>query len=521
MRKKILYYFLKYYHIVKKIFINNIINDINDIDTNSSIPFSLSDIDPMESYNILQINIPKTNIHNSIPKLNSSYAYSFASNNNNSINPLNWNDNKTERINSRIGDKNNMRHRKSFTYGNIKVNMNKENEDIKILENNNSMFNNSYSLINNNNSQTSRHVFPNYTFTTPNKYIYPIILNNNNNNNLNNNLLYQYPGNTIIYPNDSKSEQMKPLFWYTNETPSINQVSIMQDSNYLNSFQNQTPKYINNSAYFNSITNINNSYSEDYLNKQIFDFINANSKTKKNIIINIGKKHNIKLNKTKKTNTKEKKIKEKIEKNRKDKSLGKNRNKQMVFEKIKKKNYSEYHELNNNENENFQNEIVINKYKKNQKLKLIKENKMNKIKNNIPIGQKKKSNINNLKRNDIYLDKNKIIKNYSIEISNSTQLINNNDFIYENNSQNNINNHMIDKYKNKNIKNIDNSLDKAEDEQNNSNNENLEMTLQSMNDSKMLEMANLFVEGDMNLNKDKIVEILNEKNIQKNIRINK
>ena len=164
---------------------------------------------------------------------------------------------------------------------------------------------------------------------------------------------------------------------------------------------------------------------------------------------------------------------------------------------------------------------MINKYKKNQKLKLIKENKMNKIKNNIPIGQKKKSNINNLKRNDIYLDKNKIIKNYSIEISNSTQLINNNDFIYENNSQNNINNHMIDKYKNKNIKNIDNSLDKAEDEQNNSNNENLELTLQSMNDSKMLEMANLFVEGDMNLNKDKIVEILNEKNIQKNIRINK
>ena len=346
-------------------------------------------------------------------------------------------------------------------------------------------------------------------------------MNNNNNNNLNNNLLYQYPGNTIIYPNDSKSEQMKPLFWYTNETPSINQVSIMQDSNYLNSFQNQTPKYINNSAYFNSITNINNSYSEDYLNKQIFDFINANSKTKKNIIINIGKKHNIKLNKTKKTNTKEKKIKEKIEKNRKDKSLGKNRNKQMVFEKIKKKNYSEYHELNNNENENFQNEIVINKYKKNQKLKLIKENKMNKIKNNIPIGQKKKSNINNLKRNDIYLDKNKIIKNYSIEISNSTQLINNNDFIYENNSQSNINNHMIDKYKNKNIKNIDNSLDKAEDEQINSNNENLELTLQSMNDSKMLEMANLFVEGDMNLNKDKIVEILNEKNIQRNIRINK
>ena len=42
----------------------------------------------------------------------------------------------------------------------------------------------------------------------------------------------------------------------------------------------------------------------------------------------------------------------------------------MVFEKIKKKNYSEYHELNNNENENCQNETVKMKMKKKVKMNI-------------------------------------------------------------------------------------------------------------------------------------------------------
>ena len=60
LRKKILYNFYKYRSIVTKISVNEI---INDLDTNSSIPFSLSDIDPLESYNILK-HFPNTNIYN-------------------------------------------------------------------------------------------------------------------------------------------------------------------------------------------------------------------------------------------------------------------------------------------------------------------------------------------------------------------------------------------------------------------------------------------------------------------------
>ena len=231
---------------------------------------------------------------------------------------------------------------------------------------------------------------------------------------MNNSLLYPFPANTVVYQNDDKNEQSKPLLWYTNVFPQISQVSIMQDNRYLNSFQNETPKYINNSAYFNSITNINNSYSEDYLNKQIFDFINANSKTKKSIITNIGKKHNVKLSTSKKLSEKDIKSKERFEKNKKDKNdknICKNRNSQIEYKKLKNKSHSEFHDIND---ESFQNNN--NKFKKNAKIKINKNNKSNKLINQIPIGQKKRMIINNLKSKNIYLDRNKIIKNYSIEI---------------------------------------------------------------------------------------------------------
>ena len=488
-----MYYFLKYYHIATIISVNKFNIDVNDVDINSSIPFALSDIDPMESYKILK------NIPNTLSDINNQPNQPFFGNN-------------TDRKNYRnILEKKNMRKRRTVSYGNLQVKMNKDSQNFSVIDNDNQnkshIFNRTYVL--NNNTQSLKHIFPNYTYTTPNKYTFPINLNNNNNN-INNNYFSPYPGNNVIYQNDLKGEQSKPLLWYTNVFPSISQVSIMQDNNYLNCIQNQTPKYINNSAYFNSITNINNSYSEDYLNKQIYDFINANSKTKKLIITNIGKKHNIKLNKSKKTNEKNIKNKEKAEKNKKDKNKCKNRNKQITFEKMKKINHSELHELNN---ESFQNEIIINKYKKNQKLKISK--------NSIPIGQKKENIINDLKRNNINLDKNKIIKNYSIEISNSGQIFNNNDCIYENNKSqyeisHNINNGQLN---NDNINNIYNTDDKEEDEQNNSYIETLGMSLQSINDSKMLEMANHFIDDDKIVNKEKISEILNEKNSQRNFKI--
>ena len=532
LRKKILYNFYKYRSIVTKISVNEI---INDLDTNSSIPFSLSDIDPLESYNILK-HFPNTNIYNNnnhIPKLNSSLAYSFISENNQNF------ENNTERINNRINlDKKSMKKRRNLSYGNLQIKLKNDNENYKDYDiskyNKNNIFNNSYVI--NNNKHSLKHAFPPYIYTTPNKYIYPIILNNNNNNTMNNSLFYQFPSSTVVYQTDEKNEQSKPLLWYTNVYPSISQVSIMQDNRYLNSFQNETPKYINNSAYFNSITNINNSYSEDYLNKQIFDFINANSKTKKSIITNIGKKHNVKLSRSKKLSENNIKSKEKLEKNKKDKNIGKNRNNQMILEKINNKSNSEFHDINN---ECFQNNN--NKFKKNPKIKINKNNKSDKLINQIPIGQKKRIIINNLKGKNIYLDRNKIIKNYSIEISNSRQLINNTDFICEKDSNSNqsinfctTNQSQFTKenqnsYKknnnifntNENIYNVDNLKDKEKSEINNNYNESLRTSLQSINDSKMLEMANYFVEEEKIVNKEQIKEILNEKTSQRNIKLNK
>ena len=536
LRKKLLYYFYKYRNIITKIYVNEI---INDIDTNSSIPFSLSDIDPIESYNILK-HFPNTNIYNNnhMPKLNSSLAYSFISDNNQMF------ENNTERINNRINlDKNkkNMKRKRNLSYGNLRIKLKNDNENFKDFDNykynKNNMFNNSYVI--NNNKQSLKHAFPSYIYTTPNKYIYPIILNNNNTSSMNNSLLYPFPANTVVYQNDDKNEQSKPLLWYTNVFPQISQVSIMQDNRYLNSFQNETPKYINNSAYFNSITNINNSYSEDYLNKQIFDFINANSKTKKSIITNIGKKHNVKLSRSKKLSEKDIKSKERFEKNKKDKNdknIGKNRNSQIEYKKLKNKSHSEFHDINN---ECFQNNV--NKFKKNPKIKINKNNKSDKLINQIPIGQKKRMIINNLKSKNIYLDRNKIIKNYSIEISNSGTLINNTELICEkdsntnhsinfcNTNQNQITKENQDSYRinnnifnnNANLNNIENSKDKEQSEINNNCNESLRTSLQSINDSRMLEMANYLVEEDKIINKDQIKDILNEKNSQRNIKINK
>ena len=163
-----------------------------------------------------------------------------------------------------------------------------------------------------------------------------------------------------------------------------------------------------------------------------------------------------------------------------------------------------------------------------------KNNDYNKSIKQIPSGQKKRSIINNLKSDNIYLDRNKIIKNYSIEISNSGLFINNNDNLYEkdsniNQSVNNINtNEKITENKspvNDNNKNdifiMQNSEDKEEDEQNNSFNENLATSLQSINDSKMLEYANQYIEEEKMVNKEKINEILNEKNSQRYFRFNK
>ena len=528
-RRKILYYFVKYRNIINILFTYDFILQTNKIDTNSSIPITLSDIDPIDSYSIAK-NIPNTSMHsNQIPYSNSSIAYSFISENKPKF------ENKSERfskrtlnntnidkiglqnrsLTNRIGNINlkqkNMKKRRTLSYGNLEIKM-KRDDSFNFLDNN----------INNNIPYIYNNAFPPSIYTTPNKYLYPIILNNNdtfyNNSNINNNSLYNYQKSEILYQNEFNDE--KPLLWYTNAVPSTGQVSILQDNRYLNNFQNMTPKYINNSAYFNSITNINNSYSEAYLNKQIFDFINANSKTKQHIINNIGKKHNIELNKYNINNKLKNKAKQK-----KENSFTKNRNRQNIYGSIHRKNYSEYQDFND---KIYNNHVMINNYKKN-----IKNSHISKLIKNIPKGQKKKNIINNLKSKNINIDNNKIIRNYSIEI-NSTSLKNNNDYTYENeknDSQVNYTNkneplkknlysnpiNYNDLSKNKINNDLNDSENRKEEEQNKID-ESLRTSLQSINDSKILEIANKFIEDDKAFNKGEISEILKDKNYQKKLK---
>ena len=528
-RRKILYYFVKYRNIINKLFTYDFILQTNKIDTNSSIPITLSDIDPIDSYSIAK-NIPNTSMHsNQIPYSNSSIAYSFISENKPKF------ENKSERfskrtlnntnidkiglqnrsLTNRIGNINlkqkNMKKRRTLSYGNLEIKM-KRDDSFNFLDNN----------INNNIPYIYNNAFPPSIYTTPNKYLYPIILNNNdtfyNNSNINNSSLYNYQKSEILYQNEFNDE--KPLLWYTNAVPSTGQVSILQDNRYLNNFQNMTPKYINNSAYFNSITNINNSYSEAYLNKQIFDFINANSKTKQHIINNIGKKHNIELNKYNINNKLKNKAKQK-----KENSFTKNRNRQNIYGSIHRKNYSEYQDFND---KIYHNHVMINNYKKN-----IKNSHISKLIKNIPKGQKKKNIINNLKSKNINIDNNKIIRNYSIEI-NSTSLKNNNDYTYENeknDSQVNYTNkneplkknlysnpiNYNDLSKNKINNDLNDSENRKEEEQNKID-ESLRTSLQSINDSKILEIANKFIEDDKAFNKGEISEILKDKNYQKKLK---
>ena len=528
-RHKILYYFVKYRNIINILFTYDFILQTNKIDTNSSIPITLSDIDPIDSYSIAK-NIPNTSMHsNQIPYSNSSIAYSFISENKPKF------ENKSERfskrtlnntnidkiglqnrsLTNRIGNINlkqkNMKKRRTLSYGNLEIKM-KRDDSFNFLDNN----------INNNIPYIYNNAFPPSIYTTPNKYLYPIILNNNdtfyNNSNINNNSLYNYQKSEILYQNEFNDE--KPLLWYTNAVPSTGQVSILQDNRYLNNFQNMTPKYINNSAYFNSITNINNSYSEAYLNKQIFDFINANSKTKQHIINNIGKKHNIELNKYNINNKLKNKAKQK-----KENSFTKNRNRQNIYGSIHRKNYSEYQDFND---KIYHNHVMINNYKKN-----IKNSHISKLIKNIPKGQKKKNIINNLKSKNINIDNNKIIRNYSIEI-NSTSLKNNNDYTYENeknDSQVNYTNkneplkknlysnpiNYNDLSKNKINNDLNDSENRKEEEQNKID-ESLRTSLQSINDSKILEIANKFIEDDKAFNKGEISEILKDKNYQKKLK---
>ena len=673
LRRKKLYYFLKYYYIVTQITTNELISLLNENIENYITQYILNNYDEQKEnfkiYSNKYINsysqlIPNSN--SSIANLkiddnNSSFIKTerisikndFQSNNFKKFNTkfINNNDNKKhidmllkksalsyKNIND---DKKNIKNRRTLSYGNFEVNMSRDNNIYKIFpnEDNNNTFDNSNIL---NNTQSLKAIFPSYTITSPNGLMHPIFFENNNenyinNNTMNNNIEYNYQGNISFNPNISRKTIPKPSFWYGNAFSPINPIPIIQDNNYTM----QMPKYLNSSTNFNSIqsiNNINNNYTKDYLNKHIYDFINANNKIKQNIISNISKKHNIKLDKSNgaiklnhrsntlnyngknmkknkntylKMNTDEnnkmlldRSDKEKSGKVSKDKKFKNNyKNKQKL---LNGKETNDKSDLIIDNDINSPSDLIINKYKKKQNLKI--DHYDNSYNNgNSHFRGKYQKKINSINHNYIHLRKNKITKsNYSIEKQNSfsynIQKLNQNKKIFKKNSKNNkynednlykaynikdnsdskhlinnnynsinlINNnkkimqikgknYLIKKnknnYKSQNIsnnscyiktKNVSipnlhsndnkkiygsiqyeissvvseefinkNNIEVNEEEQNKDDNISLRMSLQSINDSKMLELANNYVDDGNNFDLDKINDILNDKNSQK------
>ena len=656
LKRKKLYYFLKYYNIVTKLNTNEIISELYEIQ-DSSIPFVGSE-DELKNNNNLNISNNNRFINSysqMVPNLNSSIPYSYFGENNSIFS-------KTERIPIKFKyDKNNNfkknnknfvnkientnfidmfinnmasmsdqneneikkkgKNRRTMSYGNLEVKMKRDNEENKIFsnQNNNNIFNNSNII---NNTQSLKAIFPSYTITSPNGLLYPIIFTNNNenyinNNNLNNNILFNYQGNTPLNPNNSRKMKQKPSLWYANIFSPLNQIPIVTDNNYTIS------KWLNNSANFNSISNLINNYSEDYLNKQIFDFINANNKTKQNIISNIGKKHNFKLSKSNGSikidennkinyNNLNKKIKRKnrsyytmnvdelsqllsdkininsekpenfeksfeksnkIKKNISFLKKGKENNNINMFNdmiynrnlKIKYNQNSYNVETNKkninskNTNKEFSDEYnrkISNKEKKNtntiknknnfleQENYVYKKHNINKNNNTIPLSNKKyknntynvysdsiNSNTNNISRKDIPLkNKNILIKkdkiNFNIQNVSKETL---NPKIKHIRNHNNISKSTLNSKENKKslvplkyeISNavdeqfIHKNIEVKDDEQNISGENSLTMSLQSMNDSKMLELANKYVDDERDLYKTKINDILNDKSTQR------
>jgi hypothetical protein len=135
--------------------------------------------------------------------------------------------------------------------------------------------------------------------------MYPTLITNNNensikNNKLNNNKLCEVT--TTISSDNSKKLSAKPSLWYCNTFSLQDQTSAhsslsplpCKNSSKIYSKEN-TQKYFNNSTNFNSISNSEIFNSKDFLNNQIFSFINVSSKNKDNIHYKNNRYHELKI----------------------------------------------------------------------------------------------------------------------------------------------------------------------------------------------------------------------------------
>ena len=456
----------------------------------------------------------------------------------------------------------NGKNRRTLSYGNLEIRPKKNDNNINKMLNNNTV---NYSNVINN-TQSLKALFPSYSITSPNGLIYPIIFTNNNanyinNNNLNNNILYNYQGSIPISTNNLKKMKPKPSLWYANIFSPINQIPIIQDNNIA------LPKYLNNSANFNSINsipNINNIYSEDYINKQIYDFINSNAKTKENIISNIGKKHNfklsksngaIKINELKNKNSLNKNLKMKntnyltmntgqLLSDRTNNDKPDKTSKDKIFQKSSKNKTKYKSSLKNKRemNENFDiitnikdiktpNKILFNKKNQNLKMNYFSNNN-NKNNTNNELNINNTRNIDEIQNNFINLNNNKITnKNFSIEFNKRLEekqknysytqekinenLSSNDNYFTNANNVNNISQQEQYLYRGNNFNNnsqiIPSIININKDNENNENNEN-NNNYDKINTQNSLKM-------NYNINK-KNIPVKNKYNLTKKDKIN-
>ena len=221
LRKKKLYYFLKYYNIVTHINTSELIYDFNINYNNGFIPYNLYILNNDEKnenlnlYNNKYINsysqlIPDSNLligypitdeNNPIfsktermPLKNQFQINNFKKVNKNYINYINNNEkgNYLDMLikNSSISNKNNntscnnnnkksLKNRRTLSYGNFEVKMNRDNNIYNMfpIEDNNIIFNSTNNM---NSTQSLKTIFPSYSITSPNGLIYPIIFADNN-----------------------------------------------------------------------------------------------------------------------------------------------------------------------------------------------------------------------------------------------------------------------------------------------------------------------------------------------------
>ena len=335
----------------------------------------------------------------------------------------------------------------------------------------------------------------------------------NHQNNLNDNDLYSFSEQFNYSSNKNNYSNYKKIN-HRNYTNNLNvllksEMSVSNNSD-LNKYKNHSvassPFYLNKSSNFYFINNeLNLTNNEDEINEKILQYINRNKEIKKELISKINKS---KINQPlQKVNNFNEGISNHTFKNINQNTNSLNNTNEEVNNPKSYRINTEF-EMKRKKLENKSLDIIISHCNKNKnKNNVIYRNKNNKIKNSLhTINGNRKMNFNSC--NDLSEDNQKIYKNTK------------NNKVYNDLNKNKCDNIIFEKKK---IQKQPNIISNEINEEFNLKNEKLHpfdedeifrVTMQSLNDSKMLEMASKYVDNNKLVDKKEINEILNEKSNQ-------